>query len=214
MPSTKKMPFLAPHSIYISCCTNFQYNFVTCSRTLCVYVHEIFLNEINNIFDFSASFHCHLILCPAQMFSTDGCGETSINQYLERGEKKGALQRNDCFVRLQSRENLYYQVTTYLSAKVTAAAGKPLIRWKLTRLYISSFDHHWKWSSSFFRCYISAASPLVFPNREMAMLYFGGCLGIFCSFVSRLFVLCCCLVIFISAARYSEANDTCVLTDS
>ena len=82
------MPFLAPHSIYISCCTNFQYTFVTCSRNLCVYVHEIFLNEINNIFDFSASFHCHLILCPAQMFSTDGRGETSINQYLERGEKK------------------------------------------------------------------------------------------------------------------------------
>ena len=82
------MPFLAPHSIYISCCTNFQYNFVTCSRNLCVFIHEIFLNEINNIFDFSASFHCHLIFCPAQMFSTDGCGETSINQYLERGEKK------------------------------------------------------------------------------------------------------------------------------
>ena len=74
-------------------------------------------------------------------------------------------------------------------------------------------DHHAK-HKFFFRCYIWAASPLVFPNREMAMLYFGGCLGIFCSFVSRLFVLCCCLVIFISAARYSEANDTCVLTDS
>ena len=140
------MPFLAPHSIYISCCTKFQYNFVTCSRTLCVYVHEIFLNAINFWLFCFFSLSTHFVSCSNVL---DWRLRWNVNKpVLGTGRKKnGALQRNDCFVRLQSRENLYYQVTTYLSAKVTAAAGKPLIRWKLTRLYISSFDHHWKWSS-------------------------------------------------------------------
>ena len=178
------------HSIYISCCTNFQYNFVTCSRNLCVYVHEIFLNEINNIFDFSASFHCHLILCPAQMFSTDGRGETSINQYLERGEKKWSSAKKWllCSVAepgklILSGDDLSFRKSDSCCRETTyqVETDKVIYQqfWSPSKMIITP-------STSFFRCYIWAASPLVFPNREMAMLYF--------PFFVCLFLVCLCCV--------------------
>ena len=165
MPLTKKMPFLAPHSIYISCCTNFQYNFVTCSRNLCVYVHEIFLNEINNIFDFSASFHCHLILCPAQMFSTDGCGETSINQYLERGEKKWSSAKKWLLCSVAEPGKLILSGDDLSFRKSDSCCRETTYQVETDKVIYQQFWWSLKMiittSTSFFRCYISAASPFV-----------------------------------------------------
>ena len=144
----------------------------------------------NNIFDSSASFHCHLILCPAQMFSTDGCGETSINQYLERGEKKWSSAKKWLLCSVAEPGKLI------LSGDDLSFRKSDTYQVETDKVIYQQFWWPLKMIIKFFRCYISAASPLVFPNREMAMLYFGGCLGI-----------------FISAARYSEVNDTCVLTD-